>query len=1404
MLKNFVKLFSGDPAKKTVEQYRPLVERINALEAGYEALSDEALRAKTDEFKARIKELTGDLEGLTEKEKIKAEQDALDELMPEAFAAVREASKRTIGLRHYDVQIIGGAVLHSGAIAEMRTGEGKTLVATMPVYLNALLGRGVHLITVNDYLARRDARWMAPIYHALGLSVGVLQMAAMTENGKKAFLVDFSREAPQEDQNHLRMTDRAEAYNADVTFGTNSEFGFDYLRDNMAMKLENRVQTRPGQGQRGGHYFAMVDEVDNVLIDEARTPLIISGPASGDLEWYGRMAQVAKQLKPEDIEMDEKSRAVNLTEVGISRVETMLGVQLIDPDRPEDLDPEQARLMGYLQQSLRAQFLFARNKDYLVQGGKVVIVDESTGRLMPGRRWSDGLHQAVEAKEGVKVEPESVTYAAVTLQNYYRMYQKLAGMTGTALTEAEEFNKIYKLEVASIPPHLEYQSFGKDAPLTEIKTKDEDGYAYSYFAKAGGTEPLFYRRKDYPDVIYRTVEAKLRAIAQEIARFNALGRPLLVGTTSVESSERLSNRLKAEPMRRLMQYLLVRDHYVRANNIEEDGRLIADLAPFNDPIERIAPDALRAFIKPHGMTNISLDDETNFKRLLELLRLPESARERLKKIIQGGVNYQVLNAKRHTEESQIIAKAGSFGAVTIATNMAGRGVDIKLGGEFDPNNLAEIKRILSKDIPDIYKLSDIEIFKTMLEAFGKRLGLNDVRRFMDESPLDYPAALRRAFIKEAQLSEALLQSKALGEWDLLGYALAKINISTGLFNKIKSFWEHSEQEIVVDAVGGLHVVGSERHEARRIDNQLRGRAARQGDPGSSRFYLSLEDDLMRIQGGAQVSALMERLKVDDSLPLEARLVASVIEQSQHRIEGANFDVRKHLLEYDDVLNTQRRQIYLQRDKIFVKEDLSGDVAEMLDAEVSRRVAAGLADEEGPWRLLAWLEQVQPVFESNDGLFPSYAFKLLLADLNAHAADGTARPAILNLISNSIQAEYAHTLRAIEQIIRRTGETLETQIAEREESLDAFFQSLRDREDSPKPQKLIEEVNALARLAIKPNNDLLKKLADDPDDAKDDIQEALAEQLTAISATRVIGAIQKRVGEQIQWQNPLPSAWDELSDVLLNTTRDALEKKRERLNSQIARDLDVLSQREDVSTDAGKLRLLIALSQGARAGFDQKTHRQVKQVFARFAYVFHAAHLLEGRDAESVADDAMSHLEAAEEALRETWGQSEFARLSQTATKLADFGPAARALSRVEGFGESKLNEAASSLSAEEAGVLSSALGRYILNESHRRLLLGAFSELWVEYLTRIEALRVSIGLEAYAQRDPLVQYKRSASEMFQQLLEDVRALVIGRAFAAKPRRVDITPIEVAETAPAPEEIAAQIGGESKKKRRRRN
>jgi len=1341
MLKNFVKIFGGDPNRKTIEQLSGIAEQINSLEPQFEALSDEKLRGKTDEFKNRIAQLLGNIEGLDEKEQFKAQQEALEEILPEAFAAVREASKRTIGLRHFDVQLIGGVALHRGSIAEMRTGEGKTLVATMPIYLNALLGKGVHLITVNDYLARRDARWMAPIFHTLGLSVGVLQMAAATENGKKALIVDFERESPHEDQHHLRLVDRRSAYEADVTYGTNSEFGFDYLRDNMTMRLNDRVQR--------GHYYAIVDEVDNVLIDEARTPLIISGPASGDLEWYGKMAQIVRQLKPEDYEINEKDRNVSITEVGLARVEQMLNQPLMDPERPEDVTPEQARLRGHLEQALRAQFIFKRNKEYLVQAGKVVIVDEFTGRLMPGRRWSDGLHQAVEAKEGVKIEPENVTYATITLQNYFRMYKKLAGMTGTALTEAEEFSKIYKLEVTPIPPNLEYLAFGSNAPLMEVKAKDEDGYAFSYFAKRepsprgrGQAEgkPLFYRRKDYPDVIYRTVEAKLRAIIMEIVREHVRGRPILVGTTSVESSELLSNRLKAESVRRLIQITLVRRVWMEANNREEDGRLIAELQQFSEPLEKITPDSLRKFIQPFGLTNINPEDPSNLHIVLEILRLSPQDENRLQKVLQGGVPHQVLNARKHTEESQIIAGAGAFGAVTIATNMAGRGVDIKLGGELAEEVIAEVNRVL--------------------------------RKAGYENPFDMSLEERRQALKNVDPAHF------------------------GIYEaEVKLFLQYFDDMERVKELGGLHVIGSERHEARRIDNQLRGRAARQGDPGSSRFYLSLQDDLMRVQGGSQVSNLMERLRVDDSLPLEARLVGNVIEQSQHRIEGANFDVREHLLEYDDVLNKQRAQIYGQRDRIFVKEDLSDDIAEMLDLEIKQRVSMGLADEEGPWKLIAWLEQVQPPFMTGERLFPSFGLSLLLKELNQ---SDNLRPSTLDLVSRAIEAENAHHLRAIEGLIDKTEEGLEAQISGRQDTLDAFFDGLRDVEDAerPRPQKILEDINNLAGMQLRLNNEQLRALGEDPEDVKEDIRSLVSANLTALYASRVVAAVQNRIGESLGEKFEI-SSWDDGAEKILEAAQSALRRRRERLvgeNGQIAREIDTLMPRE--LNDTTKLNLLLSLSQGARTVFDQKTHRQVKQIFSRFGYVFLISQLLEGREVDQVIEDVLDHLEQAEEALRFAWGQSEYARLAGNAQRLADFGPAAKMA-----FGEERLNEAVASLGESDREALIESIGRYALNDVHRQLLLSATSELWVDYLTRIEALRVSIGLEAYAQRDPLVQYKGRASEMFAQLLEDIRGLVIGRVFAYRPRRVEITPVETTATSPTATQTTEMENSKKRKRRR---
>jgi len=647
----------GSKNERDIKRMQPVIQRINELEVEMSGLSEVQLAELTPKFRQRI-----------------AQGETLDDLIPEAFAAVREVSKRVLSMRHYDVQLIGGIVLHQGKIAEMKTGEGKTLVATLPAYLNALEEKGVHIVTVNDYLAGRDAEWMGKIYRTLGLTVGCIQ-------------------------HPLTDAERKVAYGADITYGTNNEFGFDYLRDNMKYDLADCVQR--------GYQYAIVDEVDSILIDEARTPLIISGPAEESTDKYYKIDRITPKLRRDvDYQVDEKARTVNLTEEGVEKAEKLLNVGNL-------FEPQNMDWVHHIYQALKAHLLFKRDVDYMVKDAEVIIVDEFTGRLMPGRRYSDGLHQALEAKENVKIERENQTLATVTFQNYFRMYSKLAGMTGTAETEAEEFYKIYKLEVVVIPPNR-----------TLIRT-------------------------EYPDVIYRTEREKHNAAVNEIKELYEMGRPVLVGTISIEKSEKLSTLLKRQSI-------------------------------------------------PHV----------------------------------------VLNAKYHAKEAEIVAQAGRRKAVTIATNMAGRGTDILLGGN-----------------PDFLTL------QTMREK-----------------------------------------------------GLDPLTLAKHEHDKIKQHWLEvcrKEHEDVVD-LGGLHILGTERHEARRIDNQLRGRAGRQGDPGSSRFYLSLEDDLMRIFASDRISGIMQSLGMEEGVPIESKLITRQIERAQKQVEGRNFEIRKHLLEYDDVMNKQREAIYAIR------------------------------------------------------------------------------------------------------------------------------------------------------------------------------------------------------------------------------------------------------------------------------------------------------------------------------------------------------------------------------------------------------------------------------------------------------------------------------------------------------------
>ena len=1054
-------------------------------------------------------------------------------------------------------------------------------------------------------------------------------------------------------------------------------------------------------------------------------------------------------------------------------MEELLGQPLRDPERPEDITPEQARLMGYLEQAMRAQFIYNRNKEYVVQGGKVVIVDTFTGRLMPGRRWSDGLHQAVEAKEGVKVESENVTYATITIQNYFRMYEKLSGMTGTALTEAEEFDEIYTLGVLAIPTNLEYQSEREDSPLIALENTDEYGYKFTYYAYQDDPDRTarFYKRKDYPDVIYRTEEAKLRAIVREILSYHVIGRPILVGTTSVELSERVSRRLRAEPVRRLAQTLLIRNTWFEKNNRAEDGRAIGELEPLNIPLDDMRPSEMRKMIRDLELDiTLNPEEDQNIVQLLKILRLPVGSKDRLAEIFKGGIPHEVLNARKHTEESQIITGAGAFGAVTIATNMAGRGVDIKLGGELAEEILASVNRVLRRS------------------GFEKAYDMT---------------------LEERRQALSTLSAEDFGIYD----------------TEIAYFLKSMEEMEAVKELGGLHVIGSERHEARRIDNQLRGRAARQGDPGSSRFYLSLEDELMVRFGGQQMEGMLTRMRVDEDLPIENNLVSRIVESSQTRVEGANFDVRKHLLEYDDVLNTQRAKIYAQRDRIFIKDDLSEDVAEMLETEVLQRVPEALADEGGPWKLLAWLEQIQPSLPAHEGIFPSYTLKLLIDQITQNGTiqlnRQQAEDKLLQLTREAIQAEEEHILTSVTNLLEQSQVRMEEQLEERLDILDAFIEglSLADETDTRGPQQLAEELVQEVRLPIRLSNNQTRDLRQDPQAMGEIIREQIEKLMLGLTITRLVGAVQRVLKEDIGLSSiSLNEAdWDVLSDQVIEAVQKTFANRMERYigngtPGQIATDLENQLNRIDEETlDKSSLyRLLLIIPQGRRADFDRKTHRRVWVRTTRITFIYAAAKLLEKRAVEEITQDVLGHLQNAQGAIRQVWGESEINRLGDTPPR--DLDITARAGLR-QALGESRYTQSQdktfNTLDTETQNQVSKELGRQALTQIYRQLLLRVISDLWVEYLTQMEALRVSIGLEAYAQRDPLVQYKNKAFEMFQGLLRDMRMSLVTRMFTFRPQSISIGQSAAGETeeiASLPPETAEPAESQEtapKKKRRRR-
>ena len=1214
MFKKIVSSIVGDPNKKIINNLRPTVNAVGEMEAALQRLPDEAFRERTAALKERV-----------------AGGAALDDVLPEAFALVREASRRAIGLRHYDVQIMGGMLLHQGEVVEMRTGEGKTLVATLPLYLNALEGKGAHLVTVNEYLARRDGGWMGKIFHLLGLSVGVIGPQGMSSLFDPEY-VNPGAELEDERLVHWRPCTRRQAYEADITYGISSEFGFDYLRDNMAVRQDQLVQ-------RDLH-FAIIDEVDNILIDEARTPLIISGPAARSGKDYQRFAEYVRRLRPNTAgeeeepnghyDIDEKSRSISLTEVGIAEIERR--IEELDPDAGDSLyDPRFYHLTYYLDNALRAQYLFKRDVDYVVQGDEVVIVDDFTGRLMPGRRYSDGLHEAIEAKEGVNVKRETQTVATITLQNYFRIYDKLAGMTGTALTDAEEFDKIYELGVTPLPTNVEYII---DTGQMGLETRREkvDGAEAIVYVKPGSGDPIYYKRTDFADQVYGTIDAKDQAILREIKAVHATGRPILVGTTSVEHSETIARYLNRE-------------------------------------------------------------------------RIPHA----------------VLNAKIHQSEALIVAQAGRKGAVTISTNMAGRGTDILLGGNaeglaaealenemFDRPQLAQLALTLLADGEDAARdaaRKSSKLTEDLVDTLAQtRARFEDAMREVDQVQIvghlarvlqepygiDYNDLLEvlrrvrggqlaeaRVFVEELDKDVALVDDimrrwselvryqniraddKQVAQFlaeqtfelhynaraaliravlgDRMDEAQTLVTTIPGLgpqhIARIQELREQAKRDKEeIWRLGGLHVVGSERHESRRIDNQLRGRAARQGDPGSSRFFLSLEDDLMRRFGGERLKGFMTRTNIPEDMPIESGILDRIIESSQERIEGYNFDMRKNVVEYDDVMNAQRQAVYNERREILMGEDANLDqkVDDAFDQAIEELIDHYVNDYTGFVRA-----EVERVVE----------------DFTTDATNTVNLPAVL----------------------RRVGSLLPLMAELDREELERM-----------PPDRLTTKLVSLAHEQERQGTNLLQLL------------QAMGRFLPLVPPVPNLGALAGHKSGQVQTRERLRGEYlaqveslfsEFLADYADKADRDAIWSEAETAIN------DAFSH---FSLDGLSIKNMNERQAHFREGIDATLRDLLLQSLAAL-------------DAEQLAEALENYIDKQQAKWRQFIGEEEY-------------------------------------------------------RNYERLLLLQAIDREWRDYLTAMDDLRREIGLQAFGQRDPKIEYKKRSFEMFGDMRKNIDRDIADRFF----------------------------------------
>ena len=1214
MFKRIVSSIVGDPNKKIINNLKPDVAAIGALESELKALSDDALRERSLDLKERV---AGDVE--------------LEDVLIEAFALVREASRRTIGLRPYDVQLMGGILLHQGEVIEMRTGEGKTLVATLPLYLNALSGKGVHLVTVNEYLARRDGGWMGKVFHALGLSLGVIGPLGLSALFDPEY-VNPGAELEDERLVHWRPCTRQQAYAADITYGISSEFGFDYLRDNMAVRQDQLVQRDLN--------YAIIDEVDNILIDEARTPLIISGPAARSGSDYLRFAEYVRRLRPntageeEDpnghYDIDEKARSISLTEMGLSEVEKR--IPELDTEAGDSLyDPRFYHLTYYLDNALRAQYLFKRDVEYVVQGDEVVIVDDFTGRLMPGRRYSEGLHEAIEAKEGVNVKRETVTVATITLQNYFRLYDKLAGMTGTALTDAEEFDKIYELGVTPLPTNVEYIIETGQMGL-ETRREKVDGAEATVYVRPQSGEPVYYKRLDYADQVYGTVSAKDQSIINEIKRVHATGRPVLVGTTSVEHSETIARLLDREK-----------------------------------------------------------------------------------------IAHKVLNAKIHQSEALVVAQAGRPGAVTISTNMAGRGTDILLGGNpeglaaealehemFDRAMLTQLalklltegeeaaretaarSNRLTEDLVDALVETRSRFDAAMTEIESVQVVGYLARVLQEPYSIDYndlldtlrlvrtgELAQARAFVESldkdtALVDEIMRRQSELIRWQnihaddrLAGQFLAEqvferhYNARAALIRAVLGDRLDEAQQLVGDIpglgpqhiariqelreqakrdketiwrLGGLHVVGSERHESRRIDNQLRGRAARQGDPGSSRFFLSLEDELMRRFGGERLKGFMTRTNIPEDMPIESGLLDRIIESSQERVEGYNFDMRKNVVEYDDVMNLQRQAIYNERRAILMGEEFD------LDEKVDN------------------------------------AFDQAIEELIDHYIDdyvGFMRGEVERVVQD-FTTDATNTVN-VPAVIRRVGSLLPL-MAEID----------RAELDNSAPERLTSRLVALAHEQERQGTNLLQLL------------QAMGRFLPLVPPVPNLGGLATHKTGQVQ--------------------------TRERLR------VDYLRQVQTLYSEF----LAETIEQADRDAIWAEAETEINRAFNGFS--------LDGLSIKNMEERQRHFRGHLDEVLRNLLLQS---------------------LQEMDG---DQLSQALKGYVDRQQDKWRAFIGEEEYRNYERLLLLAAIDREWRDYLTAMDDLRREIGLQAFGQRDPKIEYKKRSFEMFGDMRKNIDRDIADRFF----------------------------------------